>query len=179
MPRGGRTSRTHRLADDRGRPVASGLTQGNVRSQPVAGISMTAPLWSTSDGSVRERIMRLSPRSHDAVSVRLVVGSTRTRSHTWRSMRPAGAIGRERRPREVERRNAFGLAAGKRMADLATSLAVSWIERKPAGAIRMVAPITQGRHGKSQKLRAPLRGVTGRRCFLPNQLHRRGKVTPC
>ena len=59
--RGGRTSKIHALADDRGRPVAFALTPGN-----VADITMAAPLL----GAVARPKRRLADKAYDADSLR-------------------------------------------------------------------------------------------------------------
>jgi transposase len=59
--RGGRTSKIHALADDRGRPVAFALTPGN-----VADITMAAPLL----GAVARPKRLLADKAYDADSLR-------------------------------------------------------------------------------------------------------------
>src|SRR6202795_2505590 len=58
---GGRTSKIHALADDRGRPVAFALTPGN-----VADITMAAPLL----GAVARPKRLLADKAYDAASLR-------------------------------------------------------------------------------------------------------------
>ncbi|MDI6029569.1 IS5 family transposase, partial [Corticibacterium sp. UT-5YL-CI-8] len=60
--RGGRTSKIHALADDRGRPVAFALTPGN-----VADISMAVPLLKVASPTKR----LLADKAYDADSLRL------------------------------------------------------------------------------------------------------------
>ena len=59
--RGGRTSKIHALADDRGRPVAFALTPGN-----VADITIAAPLL----GAVARPKRLLADKAYDADSLR-------------------------------------------------------------------------------------------------------------
>ncbi len=59
--RGGRTSKIHALADDRGRPIAFALTPGN-----VADITMAAPLL----GAVARPKRLLADKAYDADSLR-------------------------------------------------------------------------------------------------------------
>ena len=59
--RGGRTSKIHCLADDRGRPVAFALTPGN-----VADISMAVPLL----GAVASPSRLIADKAYDADSLR-------------------------------------------------------------------------------------------------------------
>jgi transposase len=59
--RGGRTSKIHALADDRGRPVAFALTPGN-----VADIAMAVPLL----GAVARPKRLLADKAYDADSLR-------------------------------------------------------------------------------------------------------------
>ena len=59
--RGGRTSKIHALADDRGRPVAFALTPGN-----VADVIMAAPLL----GAVAKPKRLLADKAYDADSLR-------------------------------------------------------------------------------------------------------------
>jgi hypothetical protein len=59
--RGGRTSKVHALADDRGRPVAFALTPGN-----VAGVVMAIPLL----GAVAKPKRLLADKAYDADGLR-------------------------------------------------------------------------------------------------------------
>jgi hypothetical protein len=63
--RGGRTSKIHALADDRGRPVAFALTPGN-----VGDITMAAPLL----GAVARPKRLLADKAYNADSLRKWVG---------------------------------------------------------------------------------------------------------
>ncbi|MBP0445099.1 IS5 family transposase [Roseomonas sp. SSH11] len=78
--RGGRTSKIHRLADDRGRPIALALTPGN-----VADITMALPLL---QAAARPRRL-IADKAYDAESLRrwlkdrhikAVIPSTATRT---------------------------------------------------------------------------------------------------
>jgi transposase len=87
--RGGRTSKIHCLADDRGRPVAFALTPGN-----VADISMAMPLLA----AVARPNRLIADKAYDADSLRnwlkirrikAVIPSTATRTVLTRSIAPS------------------------------------------------------------------------------------------
>ena len=69
--RGGRTSKIHALADDRGRPVAFALTPGN-----VADIIMAIPLL----GAVAKPTRLLADKAYDADSLRRWLKQRRIRA---------------------------------------------------------------------------------------------------
>ena len=69
--RGGRTSKIHCLADHDGRPVAFGLTPGN-----VADISMAVPLMS---GSAPTRQL-IADKAYDAANLRRWLAERRTKA---------------------------------------------------------------------------------------------------
>jgi transposase len=90
--RGGRTSKIHALADDRGRPVAFALTPGN-----VADITMAIPLL----GAVDKPKRLLADKAYDADSfrnwlkrrkIKAVIPSTTSRIPTRKTYRRRNVI---------------------------------------------------------------------------------------
>src|SRR5215203_3549614 len=133
--RGGRTSKIHCLADDRGRPVAFALTPGN-----VADVSMAVPLLERAAPGRR----LIADKAYDADSLRrwldarriqAVIPSTRSRTVPYPLDRQAYArrnrierlIGHLKNGRRVATR--FDRLARNYLAGLALAAVVSrWVE---------------------------------------------------